>query len=82
MFEKNNYLSGTTIERENRAHNGIPQIIKSRTARASVILLDTSDISEAIFDYDSNDALYSVYPAIADELEKNHKQRKAIKTWR
>ena len=53
MFQKNNYLSGTTSERKNKTYNNIPQIIKSRTARASVILLDTSDISQSTFNYDS-----------------------------
>ena len=71
MFQKNNYLSGTTSERKNRTYNNIPQIIKSNTARVNAILIDTSDISEASFNPDSNEYLYTAYPAIADELEKN-----------
>lgn len=79
MFEKNNYHSGTTIEREYKTNNSIPQIIKSNTARVKSFLIDTSDISEASFNYDSNDALYSVYPAIADELEKTMSKEKPIR---
>ena len=79
MFEKNNYISDTTIVRDNRTYNSIPQIIKSRTARASVILLDTSDISQATFNYDSNEALYNAYPAIADELEKTISKEKPLR---
>ena len=63
MFEKNNYLSGIANEREYRTYKSILQIIQSNTARVNAILIDTSDISEAIFNHDSNEALYSAYPA-------------------
>ncbi len=79
MFQKNNYLSGTTSERKNRTYNNIPQIIKSNTARVNAILIDTSDISEASFNPDSNEYLYTAYPAIADELEKTMSKEKPIR---
>lgn len=71
MLERENCYLSSEMEHNDKTYDESSKIIKASTSRVNVILLDTSDISDLTFNPDSNEALYNLYPTIADKVSQS-----------